>query len=286
MRSRWIVPALSASLLALAVSANAQTSADEYDRSIFDPDRSIIIDNPYLPFRPGTKLVYKGTAREGSKRIPVGVVSVDTDLVKVIDGVRVRVIYEADYIQGHLEEAELAFHAQDRDRNVWHFGQLRETYNEEGEFVGGRAWMVGHLEGAKAGIRMQAQPLQLGTPAYSQGFAPPPFFWDDFAQLVKTGVRNCVPAGCFEEVAVFDEFEPTKPNAHQLKYYAPGVGNIRVGWKGRGEKQRESLKLVEIVELSPEEMAEVRAIAREMETRAYTYSSTAPVAGAPGTDGP
>jgi hypothetical protein len=135
--------------------------------------------------------------------------------------------------------------------------------------------MVGHLDGAKAGIRMPAQ-SRLGTPAYSQGFAPPPFFWDDFARTSQVGVRTCVPAGCFDDVLVTEEFEPTKPGAIQTKYYARGIGNVRVGWKGRAEKQREILKLVEVVELSPEEMAEVRAEARGIETRAYVYASTAP----------
>jgi hypothetical protein len=279
-----MVSVLGASVLALAVSASAQgISAEDYDRRNFD--RPTTIDNEYLPLRPGAKFVYEGTVREGKGRIPVGVVSIVTDLTKVIDGVRSVVIYEEDYVKGKLLESEIAFHAQDNDGNVWHLGQLRETYDEEGEFVGGRAWMVGHLEGAKAGIRMPAQP-RLGTPAFSEGFAPPPFFWDDFARVFRTGVKTCVPYGCFEDVLVTDEFEPSKPRAHQLKYHARGVGVVRVGWRGRNETQREILKLVEVVQLGPEELAAARAVARELETRAYVYATTLPAEGPLGADGP
>jgi hypothetical protein len=47
------------------------------------------------------------------------------------------------------------------------------------------------------------------------------------------------------------------------------VGNVRVGWRGKNEKEREVLFLVDYEHLSPEEMAKARASALKQEARAY-----------------
>lgn len=194
-----------------------------------------------------------------------------TDLTKVINGVRTVVIFDNDYSAGQLVESELAFFAQDNDGKVWHLGQYRETYDEL-EFVGGRAWLAGYLEGARAGIFMKAEPRP-GTSSYSQGYAPPPFNWTGRAQVVQMGQKTSVPFGSYEDVLVTEEFNQEEPDAFQLKYYARGVGNVRVGWRGSDEQQ-ETLKLVDFVQLSPKALAEVRAEALELEKRAYVYGHT------------
>jgi hypothetical protein len=57
---------------------------------------------------------------------------------------------------------------------------------------------------------------------------------------------------------VTEEFNPSEPGSYQLKYYASGVGNVRVGWRGEKEQEKETLELVELQHLSPEAMAKVR----------------------------
>ena len=245
-----------------------------------DFDRSTNIDNKWFPLKPGTQYVYKGFTYEGKKRIPHSVVMTVTDLTKMIDGVRTVVVFDVDYKAGKLLESEIVFFAQDKDGNVWHLGQLRETYDEK-EFVGGRAFLSGR-EGARAGIIMKADPRP-GTPSYSQGYAPPPFNWTDSAKVDQMGQRTCVVSGCYDNVLVTAEFsEGEGPDAEQLKYYAPGVGYVRVGWRGKGEKLRETLELAEIVKLSPEALAKARADALQLESRAYIYGRTPPAELMPG----
>jgi hypothetical protein len=248
-------------------------AADDFDPAIFDPERSFVVDNEWLPLEPGTRWVHHGWTEEDGNRIPHSIVFTITDLVKEINGVRALVGWERDFSEGKLVEAELITLAQDRDGNVWHLGQYSEVY-EDGELVGGSAWFVGHLDGAKAGIMMKANP-ELGAPAYSEGFAPPPFFWDDWAKVYKVGQKTCVPVDCFDDVLVTDEFEPTKSGAHQLKYYARGVGNVRTGWRG-SDPEREVLVLTKLLHLSPEQMAEARRAALALESRAYVYGRTPP----------
>lgn len=249
----------------------SEITAEDFDLSLFD-DGSTTIDNEWFPLKPGTRWVWKGATQEGKERIPHSIVFTITDLTKVVNGVRTVVGWDRDYSDGELVEMELIFLAQDMEGNIWHLGQYSETF-EEGEFVGGSAWLAG-LEGAKAGIWVKAKP-RLGKPAYSMGFAPAPYSWDDFAKTFKMGQKTCVPAGCFEDVLVTDEFEPGKPGAHQLKYYASGVGNIRTGWRGE-DADKEVLVLVRVADLSPADLAKARTEALRLESRAYTYGRTPP----------
>jgi hypothetical protein len=193
-----------------------------------------------------------------------------TDLTKVIDGVRTLVVWDRDYSGGELVETEIAFHAQDNAGNVWHLGQYPEEY-ENGKFDKAPGWIVGQ-KGAHAGISMKAEP-RLGAPDYAQGYAPPPLNWDDRARVYKVGQKTCVPVDCYENVLVTEEFEPSIPGVYQLKYYASGVGNIRVGWRGKKQDERETLELVDLKHLSPEAMAKVRKAAMELDRHAYERNS-------------
>jgi len=245
---------------------------DEFDRNNFD--RSTNIDNKWFPLKPGTQYLYKGVTQEEKKPVPHRLVFIVTDLAKVINGVQAIVVWELDYKAGKMVEQELVFFAQDKDGNVWHLGQLSETYDET-EFVGARAFLVG-TDGARAGIMVQAEP-RLGTPSYSQGYAPPPFNWTDRGRVDQVGQKTCVATGCYNDIVVIAETSDAEgPKAEQLKYYAPGVGLVRVGWRGKREKLRETLELTEIVKLSPEALAKACADALELEKRAYVYGRTPP----------
>lgn len=249
-----------------------ERTLENFDRNNFE--RSTNIDNKWLPFKPGTQYVYTGFTQEDKKRVPHRVVITVTDLTKVIDGVRAVVVWERDYKAGKLLESELVFFAQDKEGNVWHLGQYVETYDEV-EFIGGKAWLAG-MEGARAGIMMKADPRP-GSPSYSQGYAPAPHNWTDRGRVDKVGQKTCVRTGCYENVLVIAESsEEEGPDAEQLKYYAPGVGNVRVGWRGKGEKLRETLELAEVVKLDPEALAKVRPAALELEKRASVYGRLPP----------
>jgi hypothetical protein len=244
-----------------------ELKAEDFDESLFDAS-STAIDNEWFPLTPGKRFTWRGWTEEEGERIPHRIVFTVTDLTKRIGGVRTLVGWDRDFSSGELVEAELIFLAQDKYGNIWHFGQYSETW-EGPELVGGQAWLVGYVEGAKAGIWVKANP-RVGAPAYSQGFAPAPFFWDDFARTAKVDAKTCVPLDCFDDVIVVEEFEPTKPGAFQLKYYARGVGNVRVGWRG-SDADHEVLVLHKVERLSPEAMDKARAEALQLEIRAGMY---------------
>lgn len=235
----------------------------------FDPagfPKSPDVSNQWTPLRPGTQWVYSGHVLEDGQPVPHGEVFTVTDLTKVVDGVRTVVVWDRDYTSGQLVEAEIAFFAQDADGNVWNFGEYPEEY-EDGEVVAAPAWIAG-LQGARPGISMLAEP-RVRT-LYSQGWGPK-VNWSDRAVVHRVGVRTCVPAGCYRSVLVTDEFNLEEPGAHQLKYYAPGVGNVRIGWAGRDEDQ-EVLLLNKVWHLSAAGIATAHNAALEMQHRAYRTS--------------
>jgi hypothetical protein len=243
-------------------------SAGDFERAQFDDPTNI--DNKWLPLKPGTQFVYEGSAIvEGEGRQSRRVVTIVTDLTKVIAGVRALVIWERDFTAGKLNEPELAFFAQDNAGNVWLLGEYPEEY-EDGKFDKAPAWINGQ-GGARAGIAVKAE-QRLGAPSYAQGYAPPPVGFDDRARVYKMNQQTCVPVDCYENVLVTEEFNPSEPGAYQLKYYAPDVGNVRVGWRGEKEEERETLELVLYQLLSPEALAEARKVAMEVDRRAYERS--------------
>jgi hypothetical protein len=172
-----------------------------------------------------------------------------------------------DYSSGELVEQELAFFAQDDDGNVWRMGEHPEEY-ENGEMVANPTWIAG-LKGSVAGISMLGEP-KLGK-NYSQGWAPDVEFTDR-GQVHKMGVETCVPMDCYEDVLVIAETSEAEPDAQQLKYFAQGVGNVRVGWMGGGEKTQEVLRLVDVMQLGSEGLARIRNKAMELEKHAYEVS--------------
>jgi hypothetical protein len=244
-----------------------------FNPSNFGAD-SAEVDNPWLPLEPGTHYIWEGRAfdDEGS-RIERKVEFIVTDLTKTIAGVRVAVGWDRDYNDDALGESELAFYAQDREGNVWHLGEYVEHW-ADGELDGARLWVVGDPAGAKAGMQMEADPTQGST--YSQGFAPRPWFWNDHAEVTRLGAQTCVPVDCYDDVVVIKEFEPRFPGAGQLKYYARGVGNIRVGWTGNDE-EREVMQLTTFEMLDADQLAEARASVLEMESRGLAYGRLPPM---------
>ena len=244
-------------------------SADDYRPSLFDAD-SAVVDNRWYPLHPGARLVYRGSSLEDGERVAHAVVAVVTDLTKVIDGVSNAVVWERDFLDGELVEAELAMFAQDRYGNVWHMGEYPEEY-EDGELDKAPTWIHG-IKGASAGVTIPGLPT-LGTPDYAQGYAPPPINWVDRGRVHETGSTTCVPEGCYDDVVVIEEFETGVPHAFQDKYYAAGAGVVRVGWRGAKDDSKEVLRLVSMTQLGPEELSVSRARVLQLEARAYRTSA-------------
>lgn len=246
----------------------------EFDAGNFSD--SAMITNQWQPLQPGTQWILDGVTIENGEEIPHRIEFTVTDLTKEIEGVNTIVAWIVDISDGEVVEKEIAFYAQDDDGNVWYFGEHPEEY-EEGEFVAAPTWIAG-VEEALPGLKMWAEP-QMDTGSYFQGWAPA-VEWNDYGTIDEMGAENCVAVDCYTDVMVIAESSLDEEGIYQLKFYAPGVGNIRVGWRG-DETSQEDLELIELNHLDAESLAEIRDEALALEAHAYeinpdVYGTTPP----------
>jgi hypothetical protein len=234
------------------------------------------IDNRYLPMVPGTQLVYEGQTAEGSQQVVFTV----TDLVKDVDGVTTRVIYDVDLERGVVVEAELAFFAQDEAGNVWSLGEYPEEF-EGGEFAGAPdVWLTGKRN-AQPGIHMPADPERVLGVQYLQGRVPGIEFLD-CATIVDLDGELTVPAGHFTDILTTHETSPLESTtAIQTKEHAPGVGIVRIG--AIDDPEGETLELTQHVQLTPEQRDRLNQEAIDLDAHGHAdavsplYRSTPPV---------
>jgi hypothetical protein len=228
------------------------------------------IDNEYLPMVPGTRLIYRGTVAGDTGPERHEVVFTVTDLVKWVDGVRTRVIYDVDKTNGEVAEAELAFFAEDDAGIVWNLGEYPEEY-ENGRFAGAPSVWISGLQGATGGIHMLAEPEDhVGGPEYLQGKAPA----IDFLDCARVAVKDTtvtVPAGRFHDVLTTYERSPLESRtALQTKEHAPGVGIVRIGAKN--DPEGETLSLVARNRLGKRELAAVDTAAFRLDRHGHRVS--------------
>jgi len=233
------------------------------------------VDNPMFPLVPGTEFSYAGRIFEGGRNTPHTVVFTVSGLTKMIHGVNTVVAWDRDFLKGKLQEQELAFFAQDDQGNVWNFGEYPEEY-ELGKFAGAPSTWIRGTDHAYGGIHMLARPVAGAT--YREGLVPPIDF-DDVSKVSFTGQTTCARSGCFRHVLVVDETSPNDPvSGHQIKYYSPGVGLVRVA--ARGGDSQEFLTLAHVRHLGQSAMAPVSKEVIAMDHRAYrvakVYRATEP----------
>jgi hypothetical protein len=227
----------------------------------------LTVDNPMFPLVAGTQFVYRGRIVEGGVSKPHSVVFTVTDVSKTVDHVRTVVAWDRDFLEGRLQEQELAFFAQDDKGNVWNFGEYPEEY-ENGKFAGAPSTWIRGTAGAYGGIHMLSQP-KMGA-RYQEGLVPAIEF-DDVSWVTRTGQATCVQAGCYHQVLVVDETSPNDPTSgHQIKYYSPRAGLVRVA--ARGGDSQEFLTLAAVRHLDRPAMAKIRGAVLAMDRRAYRVS--------------
>jgi hypothetical protein len=233
------------------------------------------ITNAYLPLKPGSYWKWDGVTVEDGEEISHQIVTMITDLTKVIDGVQTVVGYDEDWSDGELVEVEIFFAAQADDGTVWRLGEYPEVF-EGGVLVEHPGWLAGY-EDALAGIYMPAQP-KVGERSYAQGWGPA-VEWGAPGRVIEDALSDCVAVGCYDNVIIVEEWDIAEPLARQLKFHAPEIGVVRVDWAGSAEQSQENLELVEFRQLSAAEMSDLRDKALALEANAIrnlpdTYART------------
>lgn len=197
--------------------ACARLGGAPYD-PVIDPSNFVTrIDNPYFPLTPGTTFVYEGQTTEGFEHDEFAV----TRNTRMIQGVTCVEVHDTVTVDGELTEDTLDWFAQDRDGNVWYFGENTHELEDglittiDGTFMAG-------VNGDKPGIIMKAHPA-IGD-FYRQEFSLANA--EDFAETLSLTASVNVPAGTFHNCLKSQETTPLETDLLEDKFYAPGVGNV------------------------------------------------------------
>jgi hypothetical protein len=264
--SRRRAAAAVALLLTVLVGCSSGPKAEPHEVAPFDAAAfgdGWKIDNTWFPLQPGTQITFTGKADRGDGLVDHTIITTITDLTVQVEGVTTIVAWDQDLSGGTLVESELAFFAQDRNGTVWAMGEYPEEY-EDGKLTGAPSTWIPGVDKARPGIIMQADP-RLGTPDYSSGYAPTIEFGDR-GKVFAVGGKECVPAGCYENVLEIDEYNTYAPDeGHQRKLYAAGAGNIVV--RPAGDQDKESLSLSARTTLDAAGLAKARESVRQLDER-------------------
>ena len=188
-----------------------------YSPSIKPSDFTTKIDNKYFPLKPGTTFVYRGKTADATEG---DIVAVTSDTKNII-GVDCVVVNDKVTEDGKVTEQTYDWYAQDKDGNVWYFGEHVTEY-KNGKVTGHEGSWESGVDGARPGIAMRAAPRvgQTYRQEYSRGVA------EDRARVLKLDGSVKVPYGSYNHVLVTEEFTPLEPGVVERQYYVAGVGDI------------------------------------------------------------
>ena len=182
------------------------------------------VTNRYFPLPSGAVWTYRGENSAIKVRV--------TNRKRRIMGVDCVVVRDTVTVDGKVEEDTFDYYAQDRQGNVWYFGESTAEYvngyivSIDGTFIAGQG-------GAKPGIIMSAHPAP-GT-TVRQEFALDEA--EDLARYESVGGTLVTRMGTFRNVLKTFELTPLEPEAKENKYYAPGIGNVLTIDLATGERE-------------------------------------------------
>jgi hypothetical protein len=196
-------------------SGSTPVTATAPDASNFDGH---VVDNQWFPLVPGMTWAYRGV-KDGQ---PSREIMVATSQTKTIQGVPCTVVSDKLYLSGALEERTLDYYAQDKDGNVWYFGEDTAELKPDGSVKSTEGTWLSGRDGAEAGIFMPADP-QVGQSfrqEYYKGQAEDHFRILSLAEQVKT------PGATSDQAMLTMEWTPLEPNVVDHKYYVQGIGTV------------------------------------------------------------
>jgi hypothetical protein len=140
-----------------------------------------------------------------------------------IAGVPCVVVHDALYLSGHLAERTTDWYTQDRQGNVWYFGEATVELDRKGR-VTSRAgsWRAG-VDGAVPGIYMPAHPRvgQSARQEFYKGQA------EDHFRVLSLGASITVPFISSRHALLTEEWTPLEPGVLDHKVYIEGIGTVK-----------------------------------------------------------
>ncbi len=223
-----------------------------YDPKINPSDFSSNVNNKYFTLTPGKKMIYEAKTEDGIEKIEVYV----THETKTVMGIKTTVVWDRVWFNGELIEDTKDWYAQDKEGNVWYFGEESKELLDGKIISTAGSWESG-VDGAKPGIIMKATPKigETYQQEYYKGKA------EDKADILALDEVVTVPLGTFNNCIKTLDYTPLEPDVREHKSYCPEAGGVVLEVDLDGGERVELLSIeydVEvissIVEEEPEEL--------------------------------
>jgi hypothetical protein len=205
--------------LTCLIFAGFATAANGPTSRVVDPRNFVSrVTNPWFPLKPGTLLMYRGV-KDGKPTRDVVTITAKT---RVITGVRATEVRDLLYERGRLEERTSDWYAQDKQGNVWYFGEATAELDPNGHVKSREgSWLAG-VNGAQPGIYFPGHP-HVGLSArqeYYKGHA------EDHFEVVSLATSVHVPSITTKKALLTKEWTPLEPGVLDHKYYVRGIGTV------------------------------------------------------------
>ena len=177
------------------------------------------VTNPWFPLKPGSVWHYKGR-KEGTKTTDT---MTATHKTKKILGVTTTIVHDVVSVKGKPEEVTDDYYAQDRQGNVWYFGEATKSLDRHGRTVSTEGSFEAGVEGARPGVLIPGHPKVglVGRQEFLRGEA------EDRFRVLDLKASVSVPFVSTQKALRTREWTPLEPGTVDNKYYVRGVGTVR-----------------------------------------------------------
>jgi hypothetical protein len=188
-----------------------------YDPEINPEDFTNVITNEYFSLPVGKKMIYEGETADGLERTEIEIESATKEIL----GVETLIYRDRVYVEEVLVEDTRDYLAQDKEGNVWYFGEEVDNFEDgvlkdhEGSFIAGE-------DGAKPGIWMKAE--QVVGDSYRQEYYPGEA--EDIRDVVAVDQTVTTELATYTGCVQTYDWTPLDPDSREYKYHCPEVGAL------------------------------------------------------------
>jgi hypothetical protein len=198
----------------------------------FDPKNfSPVVNHKYFTLKPGTTFRYDKKTSSGMMRVEAEMIGETRQVM----GITTAVVREREWVNDQLVEDTYDWYAQDKDGNVWYFGETVSNYKDGKLTDQSGSWEAGPA-GARPGIIMPAAPRvgQTYRQESAKGIA------EDMGTVVAVGEKVAVPHGTYDDCVKIRDWSRLEWGG-DYKYFCAGIGFMALA-----EESSERLELVTV----------------------------------------
>lgn len=195
-----------------------EPQVQEVYNPVINPDDFVsTINNPFFTLIPGTTFVYESETEDGLERIETTVAEDKREVM----GIDTTIVWDREWLDGVLVEDTRDWYAQDKEGNVWYFGEYSQQF-EDGKLLGTfGSWEAG-IDGAMPGIIMRGSP-EVGDvyrQEYYEGIA------EDMGEVIEIQAKIQTDFAYFSNCVKTKDWTPLESDSVEFKYYCLKVNNL------------------------------------------------------------